>query len=109
MGPADRIRNDSRRRSSLFLQAGRGFALETRELIANAEKKLAEKGLDMVVANDALEPGAGFSADTNRVTILDAAGGRAELALMSKRAVADEILDRVARALDDPDAAAQTG
>lgn len=77
-----------------------GFALETRELIQNAEKKLAEKGLDMVVANDALEPGAGFSGDTNRVTMIFPNGNRESLALMSKTAVADEILDRVERIRD---------
>ena len=72
-----------------------GFALETTELIANAEKKLAEKALDLVVANDALEPGAGFSGDTNRVTFLFPNGTRESLAMMSKAAVADEILDRI--------------
>ena len=85
-----------------------GFAAETGSLDRAADK-LRRKSLDLVVANDVSEPGSGFGTDTNRVTILDAAGGRAELALMSKRAVADEILDRVARALDDRDAAAQTG
>jgi phosphopantothenoylcysteine decarboxylase / phosphopantothenate---cysteine ligase len=85
-----------------------GFAAETGSL-DRAVDKLRRKSLDLLVANDVSEPGSGFGTDTNRVTILDAAGGRAELALMSKRAVADEILDRVARALDDRDAAAQTG
>jgi len=85
-----------------------GFAAETGSLDRAADK-LRRKSLDLLVANDVSEPGSGFGTDTNRVTILDAAGGRAELALMSKRAVADEILDRVARALDDRDAAAQTG
>lgn len=74
-----------------------GFALETRELIQNAERKLAEKSLDLVVANDALEPGAGFSGDTNKVTFLFPDGSRESLAMMSKVAVADEILDRVER------------
>ena len=74
-----------------------GFALETRELITNAEKKLADKGLDLIIANDALEPGAGFSGDTNKVTFIFPDGARESLALMSKRAVADEILDRVER------------
>ena len=74
-----------------------GFALETRELIQSAEKKLADKGLDMVVANDALEAGAGFSGDTNRVTLIFPNGMREALALMPKSAVADEILDRVER------------
>jgi phosphopantothenoylcysteine decarboxylase/phosphopantothenate--cysteine ligase len=85
-----------------------GFAAETGSL-DRAVDKLRRKSLDLLVANDVSEPGSGFGTDTDRVTILDAAGGRAELALMSKRAVADEILDRVARALDDRDAAAQTG
>jgi phosphopantothenoylcysteine decarboxylase/phosphopantothenate--cysteine ligase len=74
-----------------------GFALETRELVANAEKKLAEKGLDLVVANDALEPGAGFGGDTNKVTFVYPNGSRESLAMMSKQAVADELLDRIER------------
>ena len=84
-----------------------GFAAETGSL-DRATEKLRRKSLDLLVANDVSEPGSGFGTDTNRVTILDADGGRAELPLLSKRAVADEILDRVARALDDRDAAAQT-
>ncbi len=85
-----------------------GFAAETGSLDRAADK-LRRKSLDLLVANDVAEPGSGFGTDTNRVTILDADGGSAELPLLSKRAVADEILDRVARALDDRDAAAQTG
>jgi phosphopantothenoylcysteine decarboxylase/phosphopantothenate--cysteine ligase len=85
-----------------------GFAAETGSLDRAADK-LRRKGLDLLVANDVAEPGSGFGTDTNRVTILDAAGGRDELPLMPKRAVADRILDRVARALDDRDGAAQTG
>jgi len=85
-----------------------GFAAETGSLDRAADK-LRRKSLDLLVANDVSEAGSGFGTDTNRVTILEADGRRAELPLMSKRAVADEILDRVARALDDRDAAAQTG
>ncbi|HET9083548.1 MAG TPA: bifunctional phosphopantothenoylcysteine decarboxylase/phosphopantothenate--cysteine ligase CoaBC [Candidatus Limnocylindrales bacterium] len=85
-----------------------GFAAETGSL-ERAADKLRRKSLDLLVANDVSEPGSGFGTDTNRVTILDANAGLTELPLMSKRAVADEILDRVARALDDRDAAAQTG
>jgi phosphopantothenoylcysteine decarboxylase / phosphopantothenate---cysteine ligase len=84
---------DSRKKGATVV----GFALETRELIANAEKKLGEKGLDLIVANDALEPGAGFAGDTNKVTFLYPDGARESLAMMSKNAVADEILDRVER------------
>lgn len=85
-----------------------GFAAETGSLDRAADK-LRRKGLDLLVANDVAEAGSGFGTDTNRVTILDADGGRDELPLLPKRAVADHILDRVARALDDRDAARQTG
>jgi phosphopantothenoylcysteine decarboxylase / phosphopantothenate---cysteine ligase len=74
-----------------------GFALETGAAVNGATKKLAEKGLDLIVANDAREPGAGFSVDTNRVTIIAKDGSTEELPLLAKTAVADEILDRVER------------
>jgi phosphopantothenoylcysteine decarboxylase/phosphopantothenate--cysteine ligase len=85
-----------------------GFAAETGSLERAAEK-LRRKGIDLIVANDVAEPGSGFGTETNRVTMLDAEGGRDELPLLPKREVADRLLDRVARALDDRDAAAQTG
>ena len=47
-----------------------GFALETDDVLRNGEAKLASKELDLIVTNDALEPGAGFTVDTNRVTLL---------------------------------------
>ncbi|MDA1080518.1 MAG: bifunctional phosphopantothenoylcysteine decarboxylase/phosphopantothenate--cysteine ligase CoaBC [Gemmatimonadetes bacterium] len=72
-----------------------GFALETDDLLANAESKRTAKKLDLVVANDATEPGAGFGTDTNRVTIIGPDGVTAALPLMTKDAVADAILDRV--------------
>lgn len=78
-----------------------GFALETTDLIENAKKKLEKKALDLVVANDAGEEGAGFDGVTNRVTILSANGEPEALALMSKDAVAEEILDRVALRLEE--------
>jgi phosphopantothenoylcysteine decarboxylase/phosphopantothenate--cysteine ligase len=72
-----------------------GFALETDELLDNARAKLAGKALDLIVANDAREPGAGFAVDTNRVTLL-ARDGRADaLPLMTKAEVADVLLDRI--------------
>jgi phosphopantothenoylcysteine decarboxylase/phosphopantothenate--cysteine ligase len=61
------------------------------------------------VANDVSEPGSGFGTDTNRVTLLDRSGGRDELPLLSKREVADRILDRVAAALDSRGPGVQTG
>ncbi len=79
-----------------------GFALETDDLIANARGKLDAKGLDLIVANDATEPGAGFGVDTNRVTIIGRDGTEDKLPLLSKREVADAILDRVVRLLDGP-------
>lgn len=69
------------------------FAAETDDLIANARKKLDKKNADMVVANDVTQPGAGFAGDTNRVTLVTRSDAR-ELPLMSKRDVADAILDR---------------
>ena len=72
-----------------------GFALETDDLLANAARKLEGKGLDLIVLNDANEPGAGFGVDTNRVTFLTRGGAAPErLPLMSKTEVADAILDR---------------
>jgi phosphopantothenoylcysteine decarboxylase/phosphopantothenate--cysteine ligase len=72
-----------------------GFAAETHDLVANARQKLQRKNLDLMVANDVSQPGAGFDADTNVVKILDAKGGVEELPLLPKPAVADRILDRV--------------
>ena len=70
------------------------FAAETDDLIDNAEKKLAKKNADMVVANDVTAPGAGFGVSTNVVTLITSQDRRS-LPLMSKRDVADAILDRV--------------
>jgi phosphopantothenoylcysteine decarboxylase / phosphopantothenate---cysteine ligase len=85
-----------------------GFAAETGGLDRAADK-LRRKGVDLLVANDVAAPGSGFGTDTNRVTLLVADGTTEELPLLSKRDVAHHILDRVGRALDDRDAAAQTG
>jgi phosphopantothenoylcysteine decarboxylase/phosphopantothenate--cysteine ligase len=72
-----------------------GFAAESENMVANAKKKLKEKRLDMIVANDITQSDAGFDVDTNRVTIIDKKGKVEELPLMSKREVAERILDRV--------------
>ena len=85
-----------------------GFAAETGSLDRAADK-LRRKGVDLLVANDVSEPGSGFGTDTNRVSILAADGSREDLPMLTKREVADAILDRVAGALDARDAAAQTG
>lgn len=72
-----------------------GFALETGDAVEKGKAKLARKKLDLIVVNDALESGAGFEVDTNRVVIVDRAGGTTNVPLASKRAVADAILDAV--------------
>ncbi|MBX3145646.1 MAG: bifunctional phosphopantothenoylcysteine decarboxylase/phosphopantothenate--cysteine ligase CoaBC [Gemmatimonadales bacterium] len=72
-----------------------GFALETGDAVAKAAAKLARKGLDLIVANDATEPGAGFEVDTNRVTLVDRDGGQQSVPLQSKGAVAEAILDAI--------------
>jgi phosphopantothenoylcysteine decarboxylase/phosphopantothenate--cysteine ligase len=72
-----------------------GFALETGDAEAKGRAKLARKALDLIVINDANEPGAGFEVETNRVTILDRDGGRWALPLAGKAEVAEAILDRV--------------
>jgi len=70
-----------------------GFAAETEDLIANAQKKLHEKNLDMVVANNVAEDGSGFDGDTNIATIVDRSGATRSLPLMSKDDLADCIYD----------------
>jgi phosphopantothenoylcysteine decarboxylase/phosphopantothenate--cysteine ligase len=75
-----------------------GFAAETVEagtLIDRARAKLTAKGADLIVANDVSAPDAGFEHDTNRVVLVDAGGGAAELPLMHKRAVAAGVFDAV--------------
>ena len=72
-----------------------GFAAESNDIIANAKKKLKNKKLDMIVANDITAADSGFGVDTNKVIIIDKKGGVEKLPLMSKREVADRILDGV--------------
>lgn len=69
-----------------------GFAAETQDLLANAAAKLANKKLDIIVANDVTEPGSGFGADDNRVTLLFADGRQEALPIMSKDEVAGRVL-----------------
>jgi phosphopantothenoylcysteine decarboxylase / phosphopantothenate---cysteine ligase len=71
-----------------------GFAAETENVVANARGKLKRKHADLFVANDVSRTDAGFGVDTNQVTLVDHAGEE-ELPLLSKRDVADRILDRV--------------
>jgi phosphopantothenoylcysteine decarboxylase/phosphopantothenate--cysteine ligase len=72
-----------------------GFAAETHDVQERGRRKLARKGVDLLVVNDVSAPGAGFDHDTNAVSILGAEGGSTEVALTSKNAVAHAVLDSV--------------
>jgi phosphopantothenoylcysteine decarboxylase/phosphopantothenate--cysteine ligase len=76
-----------------------GFAAESQKLIENAQSKLEEKRLDLIIANDITAADAGFTVDTNRVTLIDREGGSEELPLMTKAAVAEEVLQKVVELL----------
>ena len=82
---------DLRRKGAVIV----GFALETGDPIEKGRAKLERKALDLIVVNDALEPGAGFEIETNRVTILGRDGTRVDVPLMQKRDVAEALLDEV--------------
>lgn len=70
-----------------------GFAAETNDLVENARKKLSTKNADLIVANDVTREGAGFDGDTNIAVLVGADGRADELPVMTKRALADRILD----------------
>ncbi len=75
-----------------------GFSMETENMLENSKAKLEKKKLDMIVANNLKEAGAGFGVDTNVITLITADGAR-QLELMSKEdaatAIVDEILSRM--------------
>jgi phosphopantothenoylcysteine decarboxylase/phosphopantothenate--cysteine ligase len=83
--------NEKRRRIVI------GFAAETNDAAANARKKLAEKGVDMIVANDVTVPGAGFDGDTNVVTLFSRDAAEVHLPKMNKFDVATRVLDELVR------------
>ncbi len=72
-----------------------GFSMETEHMVENSRKKLEKKNLDMIVANNLKQAGAGFGTDTNVVTLITAQGDE-ELPLLSKEEVAEQILDCLA-------------
>lgn len=72
-----------------------GFAAETENIIENAKKKLIEKNLDMIVANDVLSPDSGFEVDTNRAWLIFSNGVIKDLGLLSKKMLAREILTSI--------------
>ena len=72
-----------------------GFAAETTKVLEYAKKKIKEKNLDFIVANDVSQPGAGFDVDTNIVKLIDKVGKVEELPQLTKDEVAHRILDKV--------------
>lgn len=73
-----------------------GFSMETKDMLKNSTEKLHRKKLDMIVANNLKEEGAGFAVDTNVVTIVTAEGAE-QLPLMGKDEVAGRLLDAIAK------------
>lgn len=77
-----------------------GFAAESQDLLQNASNKLQSKKLDLIAANDISASDAGFSVETNRITLLFADGRRESLSLMSKSEAAEIIVERIAALLE---------
>jgi phosphopantothenoylcysteine decarboxylase/phosphopantothenate--cysteine ligase len=102
-GQADDLVLRLKRNPDILAELGRvkgertlvGFAAETGDLIENARKKLAEKNLDLIVANDVTQEGAGFDVDTNIVRFLFRDGTVEELPRLTKDEVARRLLDRI--------------
>jgi len=78
-----------------------GFAAESENLVENATRKLRQKKLDLIVANDVTVKGSGFGVDSNRVTIIGKDGKAKKLPLLHKKEVADKVLDKVAKLLTE--------
>ncbi|MHB1488330.1 MAG: bifunctional phosphopantothenoylcysteine decarboxylase/phosphopantothenate--cysteine ligase CoaBC [Acidimicrobiales bacterium] len=76
-----------------------GFAAETQDMRNRAANKLAEKGIDLIVANDVSVPGVGFEHDTNAVTIISDDGQSIDIPITDKTAVAEAVLDAAASRL----------
>jgi phosphopantothenoylcysteine decarboxylase / phosphopantothenate---cysteine ligase len=72
-----------------------GFAAESQDLLENARKKLENKRLDLIAANDITATDAGFEVDTNRVTLLSADGGVETLPAQKKAQVAETLIEKV--------------
>ncbi len=78
-----------------------GFAAETNDVVTYARIKMGKKNLDMVVANDVSQNGAGFNSDTNIATVITKSGS-VDLPLMPKREMADRILDEIVKLREKP-------
>lgn len=77
-----------------------GFAAETNDVLENAKSKVERKNLDMIVVNDVKRPGAGFSSDTNIVTLIDRKGKLENLPMMSKQEVAKAVFDKISELIN---------
>jgi phosphopantothenoylcysteine decarboxylase/phosphopantothenate--cysteine ligase len=71
-----------------------GFAAETQDVVPNAKKKLQQKGLDLIVANDVSSPDSGFGTETNRVTLISRDGPDLDLPVMAKAEVAERVIQQ---------------
>lgn len=78
-----------------------GFALETHDGLKHAKEKLIKKNLDLIVLNSLEDEGAGFATDTNKVSMVDHRGLVEAYDLKSKAGVADDLVHRVIKMLDD--------
>ncbi len=78
-----------------------GFALETNDALANALTKLERKNLDLIVLNSLEDKGAGFGTETNKITLIDKSGNIDNFDLKPKRAVAEDIIDKILKLLKD--------
>ena len=76
-----------------------GFALENRDEVENARKKLKSKNADLIVLNSLNDNGAGFGFDTNQVTIYEKNGAEIPYGQKSKQGVARDIVDRIVKLL----------
>ena len=76
-----------------------GFAAETENHVQNGLDKLKAKNLDLIIVNSASGPDSAFDSDMNHATIIDTSGHSEEIPLVSKRVMADKILDRVVQLL----------
>ena len=108
-GTAESMTIELQRNPDILAELGRqkgnrilvGFAAETEDLLRHAREKLVSKNLDMIVANDVTQEGAGFDADTNVVRLITADGNIEELPQMPKELVAGILLDRIVALLVD--------
>ena len=72
-----------------------GFALETTDELSNAQKKLEKKNLDFIVLNSLNDKGAGFGADTNKITIIEKGNKKQDFELKPKKEVARDIVEKI--------------